>query len=347
MGFGWTPWDFRPGLIDAANLDPHPIVLLFLHVPKCGGTSVRSIFRAGWHRTHWSLSNRPAGVWHSHRMLKAIHDALKQNKTRIFAEWHIELNFTFLPEFERHVRAMRPGIRYSSFTILRPPEDLVASNMAYWQHTMPANLSLRLHPEWLLFDPYLLNLSSLAPTTVDASAACERQRALCDEAALFEASMAKDRRTAQSMESTRRAIELGHKSITDGHRVNASARIASAEAVHTRIVALGCAAFVRAAKRRLAAIDHILTLDDKATFPTLFMVREGDLSFTPPPKDEWETYRNNTPRSASNLDENLLQYRQPQYKELARRENACSRRLYEELLVSLIKGPTGPSYPYI
>ena len=20
MGFGWTPWDFRPGLIDAANL---------------------------------------------------------------------------------------------------------------------------------------------------------------------------------------------------------------------------------------------------------------------------------------------------------------------------------------
>ena len=85
-------------------------------------------------------------------MLKAIHDALKQNKTRIFAEWHIELNFTFLPEFERHVRAMRPGIRYSSFTILRPPEDLVASNMAYWQHTMPANLSLRLHPEWLLFD---------------------------------------------------------------------------------------------------------------------------------------------------------------------------------------------------
>ena len=101
MGFGWTPWDFRPGLIDAANLDPHPIVLLFLHVPKCGGTSVRSIFRAGWHRTHWSLSNRPAGVWHSHRMLKAIHDALKQNKTRIFAEWHIELNFTFLPEFER------------------------------------------------------------------------------------------------------------------------------------------------------------------------------------------------------------------------------------------------------
>ena len=163
MGFGWTLDDVGP-IQSRHTLARNPVVVLFVHVPKCAGTTVRPLFHnGGWHQLHWSLTCRPTGVWHSHRLLKAIHTALTLNHSHIFAEWHQELNFSFLPELETHVRAMRPNLTYHAFTILRPPEELLVSNAAFWTPTRPVNVTVLTHPEYLLFDPHLLNLSSTLP----------------------------------------------------------------------------------------------------------------------------------------------------------------------------------------
>jgi hypothetical protein len=183
MGFGWSEADFGP--ITGATV-PSPVVVLFVHVPKCGGTTVRHVFsNSAWYRTHWSLTCRPTGVWHSHRLLKAVHTALRQNRSRIFAEWHQELNFSWLPTLEAHVRRMRPDVRFISFTILREPSALVASHHAYWEPSRPVNLSLLLQPEFLLFHPNLLNLSSS-----ESASGMRTTRAARAKAALLERALA-------------------------------------------------------------------------------------------------------------------------------------------------------------
>ena len=122
-----------------------PAVVLFLHLPKCGGTSVRTMFqRAGWHLTLWSLSQR--------RFLSAIDDALisdnataqqrchtakarpKRCSTRLFVEWHLSpYNLSFIPTIEQRVKLLRPDAIFRSFLIMRPPIDLVSSNGAFWR----------------------------------------------------------------------------------------------------------------------------------------------------------------------------------------------------------------------
>ena len=59
-------------------------VVLFIHVPKCGGTSVRDIFRwHNWSMTYWSNSQRLTG-WKANRLLANIRSYLARNDTRIF-----------------------------------------------------------------------------------------------------------------------------------------------------------------------------------------------------------------------------------------------------------------------
>jgi hypothetical protein len=129
-----------------------PQVLLFVHVPKCGGSTVRSIFRktGRWYMTYWALTQQIAG-WHQNQLLHGIHEALGRNYSRVFVEWHIDINMSFLPELKSYVRRMRPDVRVSSFTILRDPLELVASTSAYWLPTRAAVLSLRLMSEHLIF----------------------------------------------------------------------------------------------------------------------------------------------------------------------------------------------------
>jgi hypothetical protein len=140
-----------------------PRVVLFLHVAKCGGTTVRNIFKSqGWHMTFWSLTNKPTGTWHANRLLKDIHKSLSRNHSRIFAEWHVELNFSAVPEIEAHVHNMRRDVRFTSFTILRPPVSLVSSANAYFVPLRPANLSILLTPE--ILSESLLSLERLSKT---------------------------------------------------------------------------------------------------------------------------------------------------------------------------------------
>ena len=49
-----------------------PTVLLFLHLAKCGGSTVRTIFsRAPWNCTYWSLTQRFVG-WKANRLLAQV-----------------------------------------------------------------------------------------------------------------------------------------------------------------------------------------------------------------------------------------------------------------------------------
>ena len=72
-----------------------PTVLLFLHFPKCGGSTVRKMFQRahGWHVTYWSLTQRFHG-WKANRLLAAIRVSLAANRSRTFVEWHIGINWT-------------------------------------------------------------------------------------------------------------------------------------------------------------------------------------------------------------------------------------------------------------
>jgi hypothetical protein len=69
-------------------------VVLFLHVAKCGGTSVREIFRTrGWSMTHYSLTQQfKSDRYRSNRLLRSIGQLLAANHTHIFAEWHFDYN---------------------------------------------------------------------------------------------------------------------------------------------------------------------------------------------------------------------------------------------------------------
>ena len=70
-----------------------PHVLLFLHIGKCGGTTVRSIFQhaGGWVRPIWSITQRFSG-WKANRMLHSLHSSMAQGAQKIFIEWHIVRN---------------------------------------------------------------------------------------------------------------------------------------------------------------------------------------------------------------------------------------------------------------
>ena len=174
-----------------------PIVVLFMHVAKCGGSSVRAIFQQqGWKMTHWSLVEREEG-WHDHRTTRSIGGALadearRGKRPRIFAEWHLGLNWTVLPSFEQNVQLMWPGAIYHSFTIFRPPTEMVASNGAYWSWKIPAELFLYTRTEFLLFG--VLGMPVLPESARNGTAICESSDqawAVCTRIAGYDASLRK------------------------------------------------------------------------------------------------------------------------------------------------------------
>jgi len=106
--------------------------------------------------THWSLTNRPTCYGprlHANRLLKSVHKLLSENATRVFAEWHMNLNYSHISTIEQYVRNMvspAMGLRFYAFTILRPATSLVTSSFAYFLGTQPAEITLRFEPEYLL-----------------------------------------------------------------------------------------------------------------------------------------------------------------------------------------------------
>lgn len=155
-----------------AAIPKRPHVLLFLHIGKCGGTTVRSIFQhaGGWVRPIWSITQRFSG-WKANRMLHSLHSSMAQGAQKIFIEWHIVRNppaphllaesppvqhsilhmshvhvmptrlacacwqepkFSDVPDIIRYARVMRPDVDIQVFTILRSPAKLIASTAVYF-----------------------------------------------------------------------------------------------------------------------------------------------------------------------------------------------------------------------
>lgn len=231
---------------------------------------------------------------------------------------------------------------------------------AFWLPERPVNLSLRLHPEDLLFSTSLLNLTSAFASLVgDAvsapadggAAACAREPPLCEQAQTFEASFVTiDNRTGRarvdSYARTRREVESGVRRVSDAQRARAYAQLAQAEqrrAIVARLAAASnasssssgslhaaCAPLVAAGLRRLAPLHHVLLLEDNATFPALHAVARGDLSFSPPSEPS-ARHAHFEHQAATNVNA-LAPYKTPAARAMAREENVCSRALYERLV---------------
>ena len=143
-------------------------VVLFMHLPKCAGTTVRSLFfkeRGGgnmtkvWiQRTLWSAGPRS--------ILSGILSALRDRLPFVFAEMHLKLDWTLakkVRDASYRLRARVDGAPLNatvySFTIWREPASLALSNWAFWWSNgtrgdvarQRAAAWLRASPEFLFF----------------------------------------------------------------------------------------------------------------------------------------------------------------------------------------------------
>lgn len=129
-----------------------PCVLLFFHVGKCGGTTVRGIFHGEkWATTYWSMTQRFEG-WKANRILNGIRGMLGKNLTRIFVEWHLGGNFSAVDDIRTFVRVMRPDVDLRAFLILRPAEEVASANGAFFEPNTRPDFLLRKNREFLLFN---------------------------------------------------------------------------------------------------------------------------------------------------------------------------------------------------
>ena len=284
--------------IPGRPMKANPVVILFLHVPKCGGSTVRSIFKQNqWHMTHWSLTQRYEGSWHANRLLSGIRTQLAGNKSKIFVEWHLAVNFSFVPELERHIHRMRPGIRLIIFTILRQPNYLIRSAYAYFALNCPVTLAITLHPENFLFTTLNLTLP-LQSTPPNGTSVCDWQpelRDVCEDAAIWQASfrLIKQNRRNQtwpfdgtSFDRSRVAIRSGQEVVLKGERRRANSIVERMVAIRQWSHRVGCATLVDDGLRMLAPIHHILYLESPDTFAIVHALARGNLSFTSPPQEE-------------------------------------------------------------
>ena len=306
------------------RLAARPRVILFLHVPKCGGTTVGGMFAMhNWTRTLWSVSQRFTG-WKANRLLHAIRSQLALNKTRIFAEWHLDYNFSMVPAIAGYVRQMRPDVDFRAFTVLRTPLELVGSNGAWWSPITPATHFIRAHPEMLLFGSLRLPVPQLNGTVV-----CSRkeEREFCEEAALQNA-RARASNVAKNgfyVPPPRVPIERADVEMAEDYAARRAARL-------QRVSEAGsCTPLVEEALEMLAPLDSVLLLEDKLALPTLQAVALGDLSFRPPRENvSVELPRALMSRTAT-ITSRREPYRRPEAVEAARAENLCSAMLYERL----------------
>jgi len=125
-------------------------VILFMHLEKTGGTTVRSwMAENGWTSTRYCA--RP------HDIQSETIQLLELREKRIFVEHHCGIDWTMpakllglIGEFENRTGHQ---VRFRSFTLLRSPLSLAYSQFSYW-HTasgLTRQLFYQLSPELLFF----------------------------------------------------------------------------------------------------------------------------------------------------------------------------------------------------
>ena len=307
-------------------------VVLFIHVPKCGGTSVRDIFRwHNWSMTYWSNSQRLTG-WKANRLLANIRSYLARNDTRIFVEWHLDYNISFVPDLERYVRIMRPDVVFRSFIIVREPTRLVTSTAAYGGSDMPPELFIRMKSEYLLVE-------ALHPPVAGPGCTISGNCIHCDEGTKCAKNKVPDccapyRRAngnALCRQSAWETFCANATRFTKGSRAEAAQLV---EERANRLAVLSdsssCEQFIEDTIRRLSLLDAVLLLDN-GTMPIIHAMAHEALLIGPPSDTASLKLGFRAPKSAHSLRRKRAPYERPAMKALLQEENTCSSRLYARL----------------
>ena len=261
--------------------------------------------------------------WKSNRILHGIASKLRSNSSKVFVEWHLGPNVSFIPDMKRYVHMMRPDVEFRSFIILRSPTSFVVSNGAYWQPRADPEDVIKKMPEALLASivgagevrTYLLRSHGDAFTDAGADVAIDLP-----------------------------PVPAGPGTTKEPQNVTGFDQGAWLRNAREK---LGCEPLVSAALHALAGLDQVLFLDDNTTIPNIHAVAQhGDASFRSRLTAE-ELSRTKTPHSASTSKRVKERYSTPKLIALTERENECSlllwKRIRQSWSSSRVTGATEPS----
>ena len=122
---------------------PRPIAVLFYHLRKCAGTTVRRLFEKSC-GCNWTFINYCMAEEHA---LPRVAMSLL-NSSRVFWENHCSPRMRNISMTVAALRAMHHNTM--AFTVLRHPVDMVFSEHAYFAKEFPLEAFIRGNPEMLL-----------------------------------------------------------------------------------------------------------------------------------------------------------------------------------------------------
>ena len=312
-----------------------PVVVLFLHLPKAGGTSVRHIFaKVPAVCKHWSWpckTKAKSGCARSYcydrwgpELFKYIHrwrPGQQQRDRHLFLEWHMGLNFTRIADLKPRVQLHRPNLCLRVITLLRRPDQLVASIGAFFSPYVPPELVLRYiaGPELLLFEYF-----GLAYAPADGRLACAQQPLACqgvaNQGSFWSNPASWTWRNRSYANASAAQWEYAHR------------KMGSAAGKFARTLALGCAALVEQTMRVFEPIDAVLFLEDNRSYPAVHEFARAaaassecpSLRETPLPTLQQRT----TLKSAATRPGPKRPWQAPGVAALAHELNACSMAAY-------------------
>jgi hypothetical protein len=228
-------------------------VVVFLHVPKCGGTTVRNVFHRShrWAMTSWSTSPP--------QITATVLGWLRKNVSRIFVEHHMDISWWFPAHLKSRVLAAMPAVRFCSFALLRSPDALALSSWGYWSgaHNVSASEYSRVHSEQLLFEHF-----KLTPPRVKAEDVCTQEpwAATC---AAWRAYAARPQRRSHAGQDAVNPVTAAEAEL-----VEMAQRAWATEQ--------NCSLYVEKALRLASRVDTLLFLNDGTSMERIAAVAFGE-----------------------------------------------------------------------
>ena len=147
---------------------------------------------------------------HSNMLIRAVWNTLRSGKNHVFAEWHIGVDLGVVPLIEQAVRVMRPDVDYQAFTILRHPISHLVSNAVYWETTLPVDMRIMRHNEFLLFEVLQVPATMGRPGN-DTAMLCREQPKACTTFTRYLVQLLHEHRSNSSLHVPLRASTGDHR----------------------------------------------------------------------------------------------------------------------------------------